>query len=357
MISPVLDHHFCILDTVHPMKDTRVIRKNTLILAPLADISHAALRHLILDFGGCGYFFSEMISATGIISKNQFEPYYEESAPVPEQLIFQIVGSTVDDITKAARLLAEKPVFGIDVNMGCTAHSITKLKAGIEWMDRPQEAQELMQELKRTVKGKSISAKIRLGRKADKQELLSFCQGLQDGGADFITLHPRTRSQTLSRPSEWSWVSFLSEELDIPVIGNGDIKSGNSFCQKSRAGAQAYMIGRAAVQKPWIFHQIQCIQQEGIFKRKIDLFAVWQQFREYLQEWQPEEFWATRAKRFLYYFCDNLKFSHLIRTAIYNADSLEDIHKTLENHFLSVPGERFLHVKESIPTCTPAPVL
>ncbi|MFO7780462.1 MAG: tRNA-dihydrouridine synthase family protein [Spirochaetia bacterium] len=194
----------------------------------MATLTHPAFRTLVGEYGGCDLYFSEMISAEAFLGGTPFEYAYRDPRPDPQQLVYQLVGRSAEAIIEAARRLAEEPVHGIDVNMGCSAPQIAKRGAGVTWMQHPDAAARLIERIRAVAPGKTVSAKFRLGTGEDPDDLVDFARALEAAGASFLTLHPRFRRQSYSRPSRWSYVARLREALSIPLYGSGDISDAAS---------------------------------------------------------------------------------------------------------------------------------
>ena len=160
-------------------------------LAPMAELSHRALRELITDFGGCDEFFTEMISCGAFLAGGPYESWYIDPGPSPEKLIYQLVGSDSGQITEAAARIDRLECAGIDINMGCSAPIIRKSGAGAAWMASIDKAGELIGRLRPVVRHR-LSVKLRIGFQNDAEYLLNFCRRLEAEGADMIILHPRT---------------------------------------------------------------------------------------------------------------------------------------------------------------------
>lgn len=281
-----------------------------LIFAPMATVSHAGFRHLVEDWGGCSLYFTEMIDAAMHLAGRKFEAAYADASPCPERVVFQIVGADEDDLVAAAASLASLECAGIDVNMGCSAPHIFRHGAGIAWMNDPSKAARLTERLRHAVGTKSLSMKLRLGE-AEDASVVPFARALQDAGADFLTLHPRVRRDSLSRPSRWEWVTVLRQELDIPVVGNGDLDRFSVLAaREATTPADGYMIGRRAVAAPWSFRYWRGRWSEPTYDFEVDLPAVCLRFHHLLEAHQPPEFWVTRSRRFYSYFSWNLAFGH-----------------------------------------------
>ncbi|MBN2810411.1 MAG: tRNA-dihydrouridine synthase family protein, partial [Spirochaetales bacterium] len=106
-------------------------------LAPMATLSHEALRLLIHRWGDPDEYFSEMINASTFVAGGKFEHWYVRSAPCPERMVWQLTGASPDSLSKAASLLAREGGIGVDINMGCSAPDIAKTGAGVAWMGKP----------------------------------------------------------------------------------------------------------------------------------------------------------------------------------------------------------------------------
>jgi tRNA-dihydrouridine synthase len=320
-----------------------------LILAPLATLSHAALRLLIEELGGCDLYYNEMISAAAYLAGASFESYYLQTHPDPSRLVHQIVGYNEEEIDACAQQLAAVGVFGIDINMGCSAPPIVRKGGGIAWMRDRSRAALLVRRLRASLPGTRLSVKLRLGDRDDINRLVEFARALQDAGLDYLTLHPKTRKEGEQRPARWDRIAKLQQSLTIPVIGNGNVVDSASYERKvEQASPSAVMIGRAAAQKPWIFAEIKRSRDAGRADRgtgdttggaagdtggTLDLRAVDHRFRELLQELQPREFWPTRAKRFYRYYSTNFRFGYRLGAQIQNLRSYGEMKDLMDRYY------------------------
>lgn len=311
-------------------------------LAPMATLSHRAFRELLEDFGGCDTYYAEMIGAAPFLYGGRFETYYADPLPRPDRLVYQIVGGDAELLAKAAALLDSRGTAGIDVNMGCSAPEIVKTGAGVRWMSAEDAARSMIAGVRKVVKTR-LSVKLRLGADEDFDRLVRFCRMLQDEGVELLTLHPRTASEKLRRSARWDYVGRVRAELSIPVVGNGDVASASSLVLRAQGPCDGVMVGRAAVRMPWIFAAARQIETgSAALGEMVDLEAVAFRFLDLLAKHQPPEFYDTRARRFFFYFCDNLKWAHHVRTAINRETELGMMGAVLRSHFAQNPEERFI---------------
>ena len=312
------------------------------LLAPMAELSHRALRELIESFGSADVYFTEMISAGAFVAGGPFEAWYADGGPDPAKLVYQLVGSSEDFLRKAVILLDQQECLGIDINMGCSAPAITRLGAGVRWMADIEKAGALIRQLRPHTR-RRLSVKLRTGPNDDFEYLVRFCRCLEEEGIDFITLHPRTAREKFKRKARWDYVSALKKELHIPVAGNGDISSAEEMLRRGDC-CDAVMIGRLAVRQPWVFAEAKGKAEAGDkvkTKGKIDINANSEafieetglRFLELLCRYQPPEFHLSRARRFFFYFCDNLKWGNHVKNLLNRETDLSGIEKAWKGYF------------------------
>ena len=331
-----------------------------LLLAPMATLSHEALRNLIFRFGGCDEYYCEMIHATSLVSGGKFEEYYIRTQPEPDKMVWQLTDYREEALKEASKIVSELGGIGIDINMGCPAPDIYRTGAGCAWMSKPlQEVASMLSKVKSvldssTTSCKRLSCKIRLGEEDFTIErLFDYCDMLVSEGVTQITLHPRTRKEKYTRKARWEYVNQLCEylkskysSLNLQIIGNGSIFSVEDAISsiKKAPNIDGIMLGRSAIQKPWLFKQISSALSNEEFKTEIDLFELAIDFMKDIENCQPQEFWKTRKQRFFIYFCDNFQFGNYLKSQLINNDGFEIQKNILQEYFEKMPSERFLTI-------------
>lgn len=325
----------------------------------MAAITHSGWRRLIAEFYEPDEYFSEMIHAPSAISGGGFEKWYFRANPSPEKLVWQITSPDAEAAASCVPLLLQYGGFGIDLNMGCCSPQIVNTGAGFAWMKKPiLETAFLVKKVKKAVlmydkrdegeqKDIRLSVKLRLGEEEDYDKLLSFCKMLVLEGVDLITIHPRTQKQKYSRPCKHEYTARLASDLPIPVYGNGDIDSHETLDKFNlKYPCSGWMLGRFAVQKPWIFYELSKADRDKgeKDKKEVDLLKTAELFLDFLKEEQPEEFYLTRAQRFFAFFCDNFTFAHHIKTKVLNCKRLEDMNLCLKKYLEEVPEDRIIKI-------------
>ncbi|MBP3450834.1 MAG: tRNA-dihydrouridine synthase family protein [Spirochaetaceae bacterium] len=331
-----------------------------LLLAPMATLSHEALRNLIFRFGGCDEYYCEMIHATSLVSGGKFEEYYIRTQPEPDKMVWQLTDYREEALKEASKIVSELGGIGIDINMGCPAPDIYRTGAGCAWMSKSlQEVSSMLSKVKSVLDSsitscKRLSCKIRLGEEDFTiEKLFTYCDMLVSEGVTQITLHPRTRKEKYTRKARWEYVNQLCEylktkysSLNLQIIGNGSIFSVEDAISsiKKAPNIDGIMLGRSAIQKPWLFKQISSALSNEEFKTEIDLFELAIDFMKDIENCQPQEFWKTRKQRFFIYFCDNFQFGNYLKSQLINNDGFEIQKNILQEYFEKMPSERFLTI-------------
>ena len=226
-----------------------------LILAPLAGITNLPFR-VACRRGGAGMVWSEMISAKALGFRNRRTEEMGRFHPEEHPVAAQIFGRDPDEMANAARFLENMGADVVDINMGCPVKKVLKTGSGAALMREPRLAALIVRKVVQEVRI-PVTVKMRLGWSVQEENYLDLGRALRDQGAAALTLHPRTRIQGFSGPTRWEAVARLVRKVDIPVIGSGDILSGEDALRRfSETGCGALMIGRAALGKPWIFYEI-----------------------------------------------------------------------------------------------------
>lgn len=227
------------------------------ILAPMAGVTDRQFRLILRRLGGVGLVTMEFISSEAITRGNKrtlkLMHYCEEERP----LSIQIYGSKADRMAEAARIVEDIGADVCDINMGCPANKILKGCAGCALMGDLDHAREIIRAVRRAIRI-PLTVKFRAGIREDRLNYVELGRICQDEGVTAVALHPRTAKQMYRGKADWTRIARLKEALDIPVIGNGDVRHAeDALRMRSLTGCDAVMIGRASMKNPWIYRQIE----------------------------------------------------------------------------------------------------
>lgn len=224
-------------------------------LAPMAGITDKPMRRLVHSFGG-GNIVSEMVAVNALERKNPKTCRIADVRDEPYPVIVQLVGGDADLFADAARLAEELGACSIDINMGCPVKKIVNNNSGSFLSRDLPLASKIIERVVRATPLK-VSVKFRLGWDHEHINAVEFARMCEESGASYVTLHGRTRSDFYSGRADWDMIAEVKSAVKIPLVGNGDVTDGASARRMLEyTGADAVMVGRAALGAPWIVAQI-----------------------------------------------------------------------------------------------------
>src|SRR5208283_2901547 len=305
-----------------------------LLLAPMAGLTHSALRRIIIGFGGVGLLSTEMLSAKRLPTENPHISPYLIRTERERPLSYQLLTSTDKEIGRAIDALHALNAVAVDLNMGCPSSSVSKLGAGVMLMEQPDEARRIVAETRKRT-SLPLSAKIRLGFDSDSRKLKTFCSMLEGEGVDMLTVHARFKHESFSRRPRWAYIAEIKESVKIPVIANGGIFSVEDAETCLRvSGADGLMLGRGAVIRPWLFAEIaRTVFGGDITEPAVSLPDVYAAFFEDLNANYRPVYRLPRLKEFTYYFGRNYKFGHSLESRIQSSGNMDEARERAETFF------------------------
>jgi tRNA-dihydrouridine synthase B len=307
-----------------------------LYLAPQAGVSESPFRRLCRRFGA-DVVVSEFVSAAGIVMGSRRSRDYLRFDEAERPIGIQIFGADAAQMADAAALVTDvyQPDF-VDINFGCPVKKVVKRNGGSGCL----RDLHLVQRIIRAVAAATsvpTTVKIRSGYDEATRDPVSIGLRCQDAGAAALCLHPRTRADMYSGEARWSEIAAVVEALDIPVIGNGDIRTGRDAARmRDETGCAAVMIARGSHGDPWIFAQARAaLDREapppdpGAEER----FAV---CLEHARNALAFEHDAARAvidfRKHLGWYTKGLPDGRRLRTELFQVTSLQEIEGLLERY-------------------------
>lgn len=248
--------------------------KKGAILAPMAGVTDYAYRRLSAEYGAVAS-VTEMVSCKALEygdKKTEVLCLLDSAADIPQGI--QIFGSEANVMKLAVKnkLLRYEPDF-IDINMGCPVPKIVKNGEGSALMLDDLQAHHIVSEIKK-VCTVPLSVKIRLGFTKDRIKAASFAKVLEEAGADFIACHARTRDMFYAGEALIEEIAKIKQAVSIPVIANGDIfRPEQAKKVLEITGADAIMVGRGALGRPWLFRQISDYLLKGSYEPEPNMAA------------------------------------------------------------------------------------
>lgn len=228
------------------------------LLAPMEGLTHPALRRLLAARGGIGVVCTEFVRITSQPVSEKLFARHLVRAP-GAFLSVQVMGNDLGNMAEATELVTARGADIVDLNLGCPAPKPVRKGVGSALLKDAALLGRVVKAMRERTH-LPLSAKMRAGFD-DAHEVVRLAKTVQDAGADFLTVHPRRRSDFYRGVADWRIIERLQRELTIPVVGNGDVwYAADALRMQAETGCLAVMIGRPALRNPWIFPQIAALR-------------------------------------------------------------------------------------------------
>ena len=302
---------------------------NTLFLAPMAGVTDLPFRILCKE-QGAGFAYTEMISAKGVHyrSRNSFE--LAETVPEEQPAGVQLFGSEPETMAEAAAIFAGRGFPLIDINMGCPMKKITGNGEGSALMRDREQIEKIVDAVVKAV-DVPVTVKLRRGFDTGRETAADCAIAAERGGASAVTVHGRFREEYYSGRSDWSCVARVKAAVKIPVILSGDVadrESANAALLAS--GADALMIGRAAMGNPWIFR---ILSGSGGPPDNSERFSVIRKHLELLRVFKGDQTAASEFRKHAIWYLKGLRGSASVRDRICKTEDPETVEAIIDEYF------------------------
>lgn len=316
--------------------------KNRVVLAPMAGVCNSAYRTIIKEMG-CGLIYAEMVSDKAITYKNKktLELLYMTDFERP--ISQQIFGSDKESFVTAAQYIYENmhPDI-IDINMGCPVPKVAlRAQAGSALLKNPDKIYEIVSAVVESVPI-PVTVKIRSGWDNNHINAVEIAKIVEKAGAKAIAVHARTRSQGYSGKADWNIIKEVKENVSIPVIGNGDIKS----CYDAKkmideTNCDAVMIGRGALGNPWLIKECIDYLEKGIVPKEISLeerIDMILKHIDLLEKQKNPKVANLEMRTHIGYYLKGIKGAASLKQKIFKINNLDDLKKEIKE-FKEVANE------------------
>ena len=234
------------------------------LLAPMEDVTDMPFRRICRRYGA-DIVYTEFISSDGLVRDARRSLEKLRLADDERPVAIQIFGGDEDVMVDAARRAAESGPEFVDINFGCWVKNVVVRNAGAALLKDPPQMERLTRAIVNAV-DKPVTVKTRLGWSRDNIVILDVARRIEDAGAKALTVHCRTRDMGHDGEADWSWIPKIKEVVSIPIIVNGDVKTPEDAKRAfDQTGADAVMIGRAAIGHPFIFRNAKQYIETGSY--------------------------------------------------------------------------------------------
>lgn len=299
-----------------------------IIQGPLAGVSCAPFRKLTWRYSQPAFSCTEMISCKTLIYQSAFsQKRFIKIDPEEGPVCFQLAGNNPKELAEATKIVTAHGANLIDLNCGCPVKKIRRKGSGSSLLQNTSLLYQLIKAMKDNTTV-PVSIKIRVEGNSDDTFNREVATVVKEAGADFLVVHGRHWTENYETPCHYSDIEFFVNELNIPVIGNGDISCVESLKEMLATGCAGVMISRAGVGQPWLIRQLIEEMQENIFHPPSHS-EIGHIFMEHITELAHllgnETFAIIQARKLAKYYGRSLENKFLYCSAVNSCRNLQEL--------------------------------
>ncbi len=309
------------------------LRRRQVALAPVASITNSIYRRICKRFGA-DYVVTELVSSDALSRESLRSYELARFTPEERPVAVQIFGGDSGNMGRAAVLVNELRPDAIDINMGCPARKVVRNAGGSDLLrDLPRLAR-VVRTVVRAAEATPVSVKIRAGWDESSIVAVEAAHIIESEGAQWITVHPRTRKQGFGGAARWEIIAAVKDAVHIPVIGNGDIvRPQDALRMFERTRCDSVMIGRGSFGYPWIFAQIKDllagrpVREPSAGER---VAMALENLRLELESAECDPVWVVhRMRKHLAWYVADLPGAKELRPQVFAADTYAQVEEIL----------------------------
>jgi nifR3 family TIM-barrel protein len=278
---------------------------------------------------------SELVSSTGIEYASQktldLLRFHEEERRVG----LQIFGEKPEHLVKACQLIEKMGADFVDLNLGCPVPKVVQKGAGSAMCRDPIALGRILEQMVKSCKI-PVTIKIRTGWDSQSRNALDVIKAAADAGVAWVAIHGRTRAQAYTGLADWDFIGELKVRSPIPIIGNGDVLTGEQAVARKRDyGVDAVMIGRGALRNPFIFEQAYALWQgrEAQPPAAEDYVRIIDEQKQLLHEVYNPKAAMIHARKFLAWYSAGFPGCHEFRRQVFHLPEPEALWSEARNFF------------------------
>ncbi len=321
---------------IRPLVLGTLALENNLVQAPLAGYSSLPFRLLSWTLGRPGLLATEMISANALFQNSDSQEQYLARSRQEGPVLYQLWGANPGAMGYAAAKAAERGADAIDLNCGCPVRKVRAAGAGSKLMERPDLVAQLVRAMRKHT-ALPVSVKIRVGTDAGNFNAVEIARIAEAEGADWITVHGRHAKEAYGTPCRHGEIAKVVQALRIPVVGNGDVRDGETarkmFAETGVAGA---MVGRACMGAPWVFAKIkaQCAGEEYAAPTVPEIGAIILRHHDLLVDLLGAERAIRHCRKLGSFYSKSFAGAREFRNQLNFCHTREDLAEQIDKYFI-----------------------
>jgi nifR3 family TIM-barrel protein len=303
------------------------------LLSPLAGYTNLPFRLAVRELGGLGLATTDLVNARALLRESRKSLELIQTCPADHPVAVQIYGAEITEMTAAAQWLENYGVQAVDINMGCPVHKVVRGGGGSALLCDPGKTVTLVRAVVESVKI-PVTVKMRLGWDDSSWSAPFFAREFEQAGVAAVIIHGRTRQQGFHGFVNLDGIRAVVEAIErIPVIGNGDIRAlPDAERMFAETGCAGVSIGRGALLNPWIFAQLQCLEQtgqQGPLPGYEDRLAFMDRHFHLLVDQRGERFACLSFRKVANWYCKVLKPGREMQQRLMMLESVADFEEII----------------------------
>lgn len=284
-----------------PLRVGPVESSPPLLLAPMSGVSNSAFRRLIRKHnpGSVGLVVTEFISIEALTRQVRRSLEMMRFQPEERPIAIQIFGYDINRMVDAAKIAEQAGAEIVDINSGCPAPKVVRRGGGCELMRQPVHLGKMLEQVANSI-SVPLTLKFRSGWDDRSRNAVEIAKIAENSGVKMVTVHGRTRTQLYRGLADYEIIREVVDAVSIPVIGSGDVTDAQSAAERASSGVSGLMIGRMALENPWVFGDIaRAVAGEEVpVRSRQEIVQVMFDYLELLREEMPEKGVIGKMKQF-----------------------------------------------------------